>query len=181
MSVCTYRSALALIAVVLASSVVAGCGSSPEADASAPAATPAAAPAVTPAAAAAPGLAPGELEKGIGPIRSLVLDAVDEELVETGEAVFNLKCSACHKMDIRYVGPPLGDVLTRRQPEYVMNMILNPLEMVQKHPEAKKLLAEYFNAMPDQQLTEADARAVLEYLRSEQTEAGKHHDEKDDE
>jgi hypothetical protein len=47
-----------------------------------------------------------------------------------------------------------------------MNMILNPAEMVEKHPEARKLLAEFMTPMPDQNLTQDDARAVLEYLRS---------------
>ncbi|MEX1054621.1 MAG: c-type cytochrome, partial [Rhodothermales bacterium] len=74
---------------------------------------------------------------------------------------------ACHKMDERYVGPALGDVTERRAPAYIMNMMLNPEEMIQKHPEVKALLAQYLTPMPNQQLTEADARAVLEYLRDE--------------
>ena len=43
-----------------------------------------------------------------------------------------------------------------------MNMILNPTEMLQKHPTAKELLAQYnFTPMADQNLTEAEARAIL--------------------
>ena len=107
-----------------------------------------------------------ELEYGIGPIRDLTLGDVDPTLAAAGEEIFALKCSACHKLDERYIGPALGDVLQKRTPEYVMNMILNPEEMVQRHPEAKKLFAEFnFTPMANQQLTEADARAVLEYLR----------------
>lgn len=33
-------------------------------------------------------------------------------------------------MDERYVGPPLGDILERREPAYVMNMILSPEKML---------------------------------------------------
>lgn len=116
------------------------------------------------------GLTPEEMELGIGPIRSVELGALDAALVVQGESVFALKCSACHKLDERYVGPPLGDVLSRRRPEYVMNMILNPAEMVEKHPTARELLGQFMTPMPDQNLTEADARAVLEYLRSAQTD-----------
>jgi hypothetical protein len=47
-----------------------------------------------------------------------------------------------------------------------MNMILNTDEMVARHPEVKKLLAQYYTPMPDQQLTDEDARAALEYLRT---------------
>jgi len=47
-----------------------------------------------------------------------------------------------------------------------MNMILNPDEMVQKDPIAKALLAEYLSPMANQNLTEEQARAVLEYFRT---------------
>ncbi len=111
------------------------------------------------------GLTAEELEYGIGPIRSLDLGPVDRELAEAGAEVFRVKCAACHKIDEDYVGPALGAVTERRTPEYVMNMILNPDEMVARHPEVKALLAQYYTPMPDQNLSEADARAVLEYLR----------------
>lgn len=114
---------------------------------------------------AASGLTADELENGIGPIRQVELDALDPALVAEGEQIFTTKCSACHKMDERYVGPALGGVLDRRSPAFVMNMMLNPDEMVARHPEVKAMLAQYYTPMPDQQLTEPDARAVLEYLR----------------
>ncbi len=116
--------------------------------------------------AAAGGLTAEQLEKGIGPITKVDLGPIDEALVARGTEVFTLKCSACHKADERYVGPALGDVTTRRTPEFVMNMIVNPAEMIEKHPEVKKLLAEYMNPMPNQNVTQDEARAVLEYLRS---------------
>jgi mono/diheme cytochrome c family protein len=124
----------------------------------------------SPAGAAA--LSQEEMELGFGPIRSVQLGELDAALASEGEAVFALKCSACHKLAERYVGPPLGEVLSRRTPEYVMNMVLNPAEMVEKHPTARELLAQYMNPMPDQNVTESDARAVLEYLRSVQTTPG---------
>lgn len=118
------------------------------------------------------GLSQVQLEKGIGPIQHVELGAaIDAALAAQGEAIFTTKCAACHKLDERYVGPTLGQVLSRRTPEFVMNMMLNPDEMVQQHPEVKALLAQYFTPMPNQQLTEADARAVLEFLRDNQTEA----------
>ncbi len=48
-----------------------------------------------------------------------------------------------------------------------MNMILNPEEMIQKDPIAKKLLMEFNGApMANQNLTEEQARQVLEYFRT---------------
>ena len=111
-----------------------------------------------------------ELEHGIGPIKELELSPIiDTVLVSQGQAVFETKCAACHKLEERYVGPPLGQVLDRRSPEFVMNMMLNPDEMAKKHPEGKDMLAEYFTLMPSQNLTEPDARSILEFLRSVQT------------
>lgn len=110
-----------------------------------------------------------ELEQGIGPVRDLELAPVDPDLAAQGEGFFTTKCSACHKLEERYVAPPLGDVLSRRRPEFVMNMILNANEMVQRHPVIRELLAEYYTPMPVQVTDPDEARAILEYLRSRQT------------
>ena len=47
-----------------------------------------------------------------------------------------------------------------------MNMILNPQEMYTRHPDVKKLLAEFMTQMPNQGLTQDEAREVVEYLRT---------------
>ena len=109
-----------------------------------------------------------ELEQGIGPIRDLALGPLDEALASDGHTAFVTKCSACHKIEERYVAPQLGTVLSRRRPEFVMNMILNASEMVQRHPEVQALLAEFFTPMPVQVTERDEARAILEYLRSAQ-------------
>ena len=113
------------------------------------------------------GLTQDQIENGIGPIRSVSLGEIDSTIAELGRDVFTVKCSACHKMNERYVGPALSDVTTRRTGSYVMNMILNPEEMVQNHPEAKQLFAQFMTPMPNQHLTEDEARAVLEFLRTQ--------------
>lgn len=105
-------------------------------------------------------------DKGIGPITNLTLAEIDDSLAASGKEIFKSKCSACHKMSKRFVGPGLAGVTERRTPEWIMNMILNPEEMVQKNPEAKKLLAEYLSPMANQSLTEDEARAILEYFRT---------------
>jgi cytochrome c len=109
-----------------------------------------------------------ELEHGIGPIKEpITLGALDAALVDSGKDIFELKCSMCHKMDTTYVGPSLGEVTTRRTPAFIMNMILNPQEMVERHPVAKQLLAERMTFMANQNLTAPEARAILEYLRTQ--------------
>jgi mono/diheme cytochrome c family protein len=126
------------------------------------------APAPPPSDAGAGGLTAFQVEHGIGPITEPVTLAAtpDHAMAEAGEDVFEQKCSACHKMGEKYVGPALGEVTKRRSPAFIMNMILNPQEMVERHPVAKQLLAEHMTFMPNQGLTQDQARQVLEYLRS---------------
>ena len=104
--------------------------------------------------------------KGIGPIKSVDLGDISETLVKQGEEVFKTKCAACHKMDKRYIGPALVGITERRTPEWIMNMILNPEEMVMKDPHARQLLMEYAAPMANQSLTEPEARQLLEYFRA---------------
>jgi len=129
------------------------------------------------------GLTDFQMENGIGPVTEPVSlnGDISQEMVNTGKEVFKTKCSACHKLDDSYVGPPLGDVLEKRTPTYVMNMILNPVEMTKKHPEARKMLAQYMNQMTFQNVTRDQARAIVEYLRVEdEGEAEGRSDESDE-
>lgn len=115
------------------------------------------------------GLTVFEYENGIGPIKEKmnIPSTIDKIMAESGKKIFEEKCTQCHKLDERYTGPALRDVTKRRTPEYIMNMILNPQEMTQKHPEAKKLLGEFATQMTFQNVSQEDARKILEYLRSE--------------
>jgi len=108
---------------------------------------------------------------GVGPIKELkIAEAVDNAMADKGKELFKSKgCIACHKMNKRKVGPALTGVTKRQRPEWIMNMILNPTEMVKKDPTAMALLAEYSAPMSDQHLTEEEARAVLEFFRQNDT------------
>jgi len=104
---------------------------------------------------------------GIGPIKSVTLGEIDMDLVEKGKKYYNDKCTACHKIDTKIIGPPQAGILKRRTPEWVMNLILNPAEMLKKDPTARKLLKEYNNVpMTDQGVTKEEARSILEYFRT---------------
>lgn len=107
-------------------------------------------------------------DKGIGPVKNVDLpEEIDMDLANKGQTIFNNNCTACHKPDKKFIGPAPTGVLDRRAPEWVMNMILNPTEMISKDPIAKQLLVENNGSpMADQNLTEEEARAVLEYFRT---------------
>jgi len=105
--------------------------------------------------------------KGIGPVKSVNLtDDIDQALAVKGKATFENLCSACHKLDKKFIGPAMAGVTERRSSEWIMNMILNPEEMIQKDPIAKQLMIESNMAvMANQNLTEEEARSILEYFR----------------
>ena len=106
--------------------------------------------------------------KGIGPITSVTFgEEIDMDLAKQGEAKFQMICTACHMIGQRMIGPDLTGVYERRSPEWVMNMMLNPDGMLKEDPIAKALLKEYSNMMmTNQNLTEDEARALAEYLRT---------------
>lgn len=109
-----------------------------------------------------------EMEHGIGPVdEKITIGEIDAELAKEGMRIFDMKCSSCHKMEGRYVGPPLGGITEVRTPAYIMNMILNPEEMIEKHPIPKALYEEYLTRMTYQNVSREEARAIVEYLASE--------------
>jgi len=114
------------------------------------------------------GLSAFEMEHGIGPFTEPVTldDPVDQALAAEGEQLFQFNCEACHMLEDRFVGPPVGDILDRRTPTFVLNMIMNPEQMAREHPEVQELLREYPVIMPYQNISEEQALAILEYLRT---------------
>jgi nitrous-oxide reductase len=111
--------------------------------------------------------------KGIGPVKTLTLGEIQAEMAAKGQTIFEAKCTGCHKVDQRFVGPALRGVTLRRQPEWIMNMILNPNEMTQKDEVAKGLIETYATQMANMSLTEEEARHVLEYFRLNDSAGGK--------
>lgn len=106
--------------------------------------------------------------KGVGPVKTVDFSAeIDQEMAAAGKARFAALCMTCHTVNRRMIGPAMQGIYERRSPEWVMNMILNPEGMLKEDPIARALLKEYNNAvMLNQNLTEAEARAILEYLRT---------------
>jgi mono/diheme cytochrome c family protein len=106
--------------------------------------------------------------KGVGPIDSVTIsEEIDAEMASIGKSLYDQKCNACHKVGSTFIGPPPNGILKRRAPEWVMNMILNPEEMLQKDSLAKALFMEFNGQlMTNQQVTVEEARSILEYFRT---------------
>lgn len=105
--------------------------------------------------------------KGLGAVKNVTLKTpLELDRVGRGLAIYDMKCSACHKLtDQRIVGPGWKDVTKHRKPEWIMNMITNVDVMLEKDPEAQKLLELCLMRMPNQNMSIGDARDVLEFMR----------------
>lgn len=108
--------------------------------------------------------APGGSGRGVGPVDKVDIASLDAARALTGSQLFTAKCSACHKINERYIGPALIGVTKRRQPEWICNMILNPENMIQQDPTAKALLAQYLAPMANQHLTQNEAESILAFF-----------------
>ncbi len=109
--------------------------------------------------------APADDGKGVGEIKEVALNnPLNASMVERGQAIFDMKCAACHKLtDQRVVGPGFKGLTERRKPEWIMNMITNVDVMLEEDPAAQALLKECLVRMPNQNLSTGDARDVLEF------------------
>ena len=105
--------------------------------------------------------------KGIGPISNVVFEKeVNIQMSNSGEKLFNQLCTSCHMINEDYIGPAMSGILERRSPEWIMNMILNPIQMLEEDSIAIELLERYnFEYMYNQNLLEEEAREILEYFR----------------
>ena len=106
--------------------------------------------------------------QGIGPIKSMNFEAkINQALADEGAGIFKQKCTACHMTDRKLIGPAMKGIYDRRSPAWVMNMILNPTEMLAKDEKAIALLKEYNNVMMlNQNLAQEETRALAEYFRT---------------
>ena len=91
---------------------------------------------------------------------------LNAEWVAAGQATYDLKCMACHKLTSdKLVGPGWLGVTKRRQPVWIMNMITNVEMMLEKDAEAQKLLELCLVRMPNQNMSQEEARKVIEFMR----------------
>ena len=93
-------------------------------------------------------------------------DKLDEAMADKGQKIYELKCSSCHKLtDERLVGPGWKGVTSRQKPAWIMNFVTNTDEMIDKDPKAQAMLEICMVRMPNQSLSDDDAREILEFMR----------------
>jgi len=109
----------------------------------------------------------GANSKGIGRFKEVKLThPLDEDMIAKAQLIFNAKCFACHKLTSeKLVGPGWKGVTDRREPEWIMNFITNTQVMLDKDLAAQSDLVTCVVRMPNQDLSDEQARQMLEFMR----------------
>ncbi|MBX7182120.1 MAG: cytochrome c [Bacteroidia bacterium] len=105
--------------------------------------------------------------RGVGKFTDVqVSDKLDGKLADEGQKVYDVKCSSCHKLSgEKLVGPGWEGVTKRFSAAWIMNFITNTDEMLNKDPKAQAQLEICLVRMPNQNLSDQEAKALYEFMR----------------
>jgi nitrite reductase (NO-forming) / hydroxylamine reductase len=89
------------------------------------------------------------------------------EAVHPGQTLFERSCVACHSIgEGDRIGPDLKDIHTRRDEDWLVRWIDDPVTMSQEDPVGRQIFAEWNNIpMPPSGFSRAEIGQVLEYIR----------------
>jgi mono/diheme cytochrome c family protein len=106
-------------------------------------------------------------DRGEGKFKDVEISAtLNSTMAAAGEKTFSVKCGTCHKLTAeKLVGPGWLGVTTRHKGPWIMNFITNTDAMLNKDPKAQAQLEICLVRMPNQNLTDDDARALYEFMR----------------
>jgi cytochrome c5 len=95
-----------------------------------------------------------------------VTPALNVVMADKGKNIVDVKCSSCHKMTSeKLVGQGWAGVTKRHSAEWIMNFITNTDLMINKDPKAQAMLELCLVRMPNQNLSDEEARALYEFMR----------------
>jgi cytochrome c551/c552 len=98
---------------------------------------------------------------------------VNEGIAGTGEQLFKSKtCSTCHGWGVKITGPDLKGVTSRRTAQWMQAWIQHPDVMTKQDPIAHELLAKYAVQMPNLNIKEDEAQALIEFLKKKDKDLG---------
>lgn len=108
--------------------------------------------------------------KGVGKFTDVnikVGPGIDAAMAAKGKAVFQTSCTACHTATAqKLIGPGLKGITDIRTPQWIMNMITDPVKMTHNDPVAEALLQQENGVqMTNQNVGDQGAREILEFLR----------------
>lgn len=99
---------------------------------------------------------------------------VDEARAAEGEKLFTTKiCATCHGFGKKITCPDMMGVPRDRSARWMQEQIMHPDVMTKNDPIAKQLMATYSIQMPNQGITEPQAKALIEYIKKKNLAGGK--------
>ncbi len=105
-------------------------------------------------------------KRGEGKFENIELTTLDPIKAQQGKNIAETKCLACHKLTKeKLVGPGWKGVTTRHAPAWILNFITNPDAMIDKDPKLQAQLEICMIRMPNQDVSENGAFALLEFMR----------------
>ena len=106
-------------------------------------------------------------ERGAGKFKDVAVSpALDTKMADAGLKVYEVKCASCHKLtDEKLVGPGWKDVTKRHKVDWILNFVTNTDEMLEKDSKAQAMLELCLVRMPNQNLSDEEARNAYEYMR----------------
>lgn len=88
-------------------------------------------------------------------------------VAQNGEATFKQVCGACHSIGKgKLVGPDLKDVHKKRKEEWILKFVKGSQALIKSGDADAKAIFDEFGGMimPDQNLSDADIKAVIAYI-----------------
>lgn len=102
----------------------------------------------------------------------LMCSIVFGEDIEAGKSIFNARCSACHAIDSKLVGPALKDVDKRHDNKWLVSFIRSSSSLIKQGDQTAISLFNQNNhvVMPDHtDLKEADVMNLISFIKDEGT------------
>ncbi len=102
--------------------------------------------------------------EGIG-IQQLDLAPINDSVMKLGANLFNEKCSMCHTMEYKNIGPDVSDLLAYRKKEWLVNFLLNKDEMILRDSLTQINIQKYDTICGANISKREEAMQLLEYFR----------------
>jgi len=86
-------------------------------------------------------------------------------VAQDGASLFKQNCSACHSVGKgKLVGPDLAGIADRRAEEWIVSFVKNAQAFGETDADAKTIINEYGYPMPNQNVNDAEIKAIIRYI-----------------
>lgn len=86
-------------------------------------------------------------------------------VAQDGASLFKQNCSACHSVGKgKLVGPDLAGIADRRAEEWIVSFVKNAQAFGETDADAKTIINEYGYPMPNQNVNDAEIKAIISYI-----------------